>query len=257
MNQAKDEEYIFNLKFAKITGLYQILDSKTTKVYGYNVYHIVIMIIGLFAFTISMINLFSLYHLTNDLNAFMYYSGLFINFLLAYYKMSNILYHSDSLQKCMFDVTCCNFLSYQHYDRNVFKKWRSLTILGLYTYSIILSVVAVFWIAYPCLIKSLVITVRKHDGSYSKHRINIYNSFYMVPDDIYNNQFNIFFILDIILYIPYDYFLITFDYVLIIMCFAFSCQLETISDGIASMGYECAPNNLSTYVVYILLFNII
>lgn len=250
MDQLKEKNYIFDFKFVKILGLYQILDFKTIKMCGYNNYHIGVIILGLYVFTISMINMNFLFRLANDITAFMYYSGIFINFLLSSYKIVNIIYFSKDLWKCMVDITNCNFLSYQHYNKNVFKNWRSITILVLYIYAV-LTIVAIFgWILTTVIIKATFITVRNHDGSYSKRRMSILNSFYMVPDDMYDNNFNIFFIMDVILFIGYDYFIVIFVNIITIMCFAFSSQMETICDGISSLGYNDSQDRLSKYNIY-------
>lgn len=254
MDLAKAENYIFDLRMAKIIGLYQIFDSETTKIYGHNLTHIGILVLFLFVFTISTVNVIGLYYLANDLNVFMYFTGLLINFLLSCYNIANILYHSKNLWKCMVNVTCCNFLSYQKYNKNVFKSWWSLTVQVLHIYNIIFIIAVVFWLINPFVIKYALthITIRNRDGLYIKYRINIYNMFYMIPNDMYNNNFNIFLLLDIIICIGFDYFLMIFDYIIIIMFFAFSSQLETISDEIASLDHECLQNDLNTYSFYYL-----
>lgn len=250
MDQLKEKNYIFDLTFMKILGLYQIFNFKTIKMSGYNNYHISIIILGLYVITISMINMNFLFWLANDITAFMYYSGIFINFLLSSYKILNIIYFSKDLWKCMVDITNCNFLSYQHYNKNLFKNWRSITILVLYIYAVLTIVAIVGWIVTTVIMKVTFITVRNHDGSYSKRRMNILNSFYMVPDNIYDNYFNIFFIMDVILFISYDYFIIIFVNIIIIMCLAFSSQTETICNGIASLGYDDSQDSSSKYNIY-------
>lgn len=247
MDQSNIKNYIFDLKFVKILGLYQMLDFKTIQMCGYNNYHIGIMIFVLYEFTISMINMIFLYRLANDITAFMYYSGIFFNFILSSYKILNILYFSKDLWKCMVDITNCSFLSYQHYNKNVFKNWRSITILVLYIYAILTIVVLLVWTITTIMMNNTFITIRNRDGLYSKHRMSILNSFYMVSNDTYDNNFNILFIMEIILLIVFDYFIFIFVNIITIMCFAFSCQLETICDGIASLGYECSHDNLGKY----------
>lgn len=247
MDQLKEKNYIFDLKFVKILGLYQILDFKTIKMRKYNNYQIGIMILGLYEFTISMINMTFLYRLTNDLTAFMYYSGIFINFLLSSYKIVNILYFSKDLWKCMADITNCNFLSYQHYNKNVFKNWRRVTTLVSYIFAILTIVVIIVWTITTIIMKTTFITVRNRDGLYSKRRMSILNSFFMVSDDMYDNNFNIYFIIDVVLLIAFDYFIFIFINIIIIMCFGFSSQLETICNGIASLGYNDLQDSLGKY----------
>lgn len=250
MDQSKEKNYIFDLKFVKILGLYQMLDFKTIQMCGYNNYHISIMILVLYEFTISMINVIFLYQLANDITAFMYYSGIFFNFLLSSYKIVNILYFSEDLWKCMVDITNCNFLSYQHYNKNVFKIFRSITILVLYIYAILTIVVIVVWTITTVMMNNTFITIRNRDGLYNKRRMSILNAFYMVPNDMYDNNFNILFIVEIILLIVFDYFICIFLNIIIIMCSAFSSQLETICNGIASLGYKCSHNNSGKYKTY-------
>ncbi|XP_060835649.1 odorant receptor 46a-like [Rhopalosiphum padi] len=245
MDSKHEKQYIFNMNLARIMGLYQILTPTSTKICGYNIYHTVIVVFGSFMLAISMLFPIGLLYLRNDIIALMYYMGCISNFVLSSYKMGNILYYSKDIWKCI-DVTSFYFISYKHYDRNVFKKWQTRSIRVTYLYIVIALFAFFCWIFSPCVMNKSIITIRNIDGSYSKYRMNIFNIYLIASHETYNTYFYIFYIIEIIVSVCYVYFTIIFDVLMLLICFAISYQLETISNTIESFGYEkCTQNNIS------------
>ncbi|KAF0766000.1 odorant receptor 46a-like, partial [Aphis craccivora] len=224
MDSKHEKQYIFNMKLAKIMGLYQILTPDSISIFGYNIYHIVIVFFGAFMFVISMLFPIGLLYLRNDMIALMYYMGCISNFILSSYKMGNILYYSKDIWRCI-DVTNFYFISYKHYDRNLFKNWQTRSIRITYIYIVIALFAFFCWIFSPCVMNKSIITIRNIDGSYTSH-------------ETYNMHFYIFYIIEIIVSVCYVYFTIIFDVLMLLICFAISYQLETISSTIKSLGYN-------------------
>lgn len=247
MDITKEEQYIVNLKLEKLLGIYKILDSsKSAKIFGCNVYHIGIVIVGLYMFPLSIWNMIGVYQLRNDVIAMAFYLGCTGNFILACYKIANILYYSRDIWKCI-DITSFHFTSYLHYDRNVFMNWRKRSIQLSYVYNIVAAICVSLWIYSPFLLKNTTVKIRQMDGSYSINRMNVYNIFLMVSKDTYDKHFDKFLFLEIIISLCFLYFTIIFDNIIIIMCIALSSQLDTINDGIRSLGYRCySRENSST-----------
>lgn len=248
MDSKHEKQYIFNMKLAKIMGLYQILTPNSTSIFGYNIYHIVIVFFGSFMFVISMLFPIGLLYLRNDMIALMYYMGCISNFILSSYKMGNILYYSKDIWKCI-DVTNFYFISYKHYDRNLFKNWQTRSIRITYIYIVIALFAFFCWIFSPCVMNKSIITIRNIDGSYSKYRMNIFNIYLIASHETYNMNFYIFYTIEIIVSVCYVYFTIIFDVLMLLICFAISYQLETISKTIKSLGYNlCIQDNIGAYV---------
>lgn len=246
MDLTKQEEYIFNLKLEKLLGIYQILDSsKSAKIFGRNVYHIGIVIVGLYMFPLSMWNMIGVYRLTNDVVAMTFYIGCMGNFIFSCFKIANILYYSSDIWKCI-DITSFHFTSYPHYDNNVFKNWRKWSIQVSYVYTVVATICVTLWIVSPFLLRNTVVKIRRLDGSYSINRMNVYNMFLMVSEDTYNNHFDKFLFLEIIISLCFLYFTMIFDNIIIIMCIALSSQLDTINDGIRTLGYGCCSRDNSS-----------
>ncbi|XP_016661271.2 uncharacterized protein LOC103309944 [Acyrthosiphon pisum] len=237
MDSKQEKQYIFNMKLARIMGLYQILFPNSTSFFGYNIYHVVTVFFVSFTFAISMLFPIGLLYLRNDIIAIMYYMGCISNFLLSCFKMVNILYHSKDIWKCI-DVTSFNYILYKHYDRNVFKNWQTRSIRITYIYIVIALFAFFCWIFSPCIMNKSVIAIRNIDGSYSKYRMNIFNLYLIASNETYNKNFYIFYVIEIIISICYVYFTIVFDVLMLLVCFAISYQLETISNTIKSLGHE-------------------
>ncbi|XP_025195448.1 odorant receptor 4-like [Melanaphis sacchari] len=242
MDSKQEKQYIFNMKLARIMGLYQILTPNSTKIFNYNIYHVVIVFFGSFMFIISMLFPIGLLYLRNDIIAFMYYMGCINNFLLSSYKMGNILYYSKDIWKCI-DVTSFYFVSYKHYDRNLFENCQKRSIRITYIYIVIALFAFFCWIFSPCVMNKSIITIRNIDGSYSNYRMNIFNIYLLASHETYNMNFYIFYIIEIIVSVCYVYFTIVFDVLMLLICFAISYQLETISNSIKLLGYEIATQD--------------
>ncbi|CAI6364119.1 unnamed protein product [Macrosiphum euphorbiae] len=243
MDSKQEKQYIFNMKLARIMGLYQILIPSSFSIFGYNIYHIITVFFVSFTFAISMLFPIGLLYLRNDIIAIMYYMGCISNFLLSCFKMVNILYHSKDIWKCI-DVTSFNYISYKNYDRNVFKNWQSRSIRVTYIYIVIALFAFFCWIFSPCIMNKSVIAIRNIDGSYSKYRMNIFNLYLIASNETYNRNFYIFYVIEIIISICYVYFTIVFDVLMLLVCFAISYQLETISNTIKSLGHEIRTRDI-------------
>lgn len=258
MDLKNEKQYIFNMKLARAMGLYQILNPNSTKIYGHNIYHIVVLVFGSFMFAASMLFPIGLVHLRNDMIAFMYYNGCISNFLLSCYKISNILYYSDIIWQCI-DVTSFYFISYKHYDRNVFKNWQKRCTQTTYVYIIIALFAFFCWIFSPSAMNKSIIMIRNVDGSYSKYRMNIFNIYLLASHETYNLHFYVFYAIEIVISICYMYFTIVFDVLMVLICFAISYQLETISSTIETLGYKTrTPQDIpSEYMKFFFLLFIV
>lgn len=240
------KNYMFDEKYMKFLGLYKLLDSSSSNIFGYNGFHITIMTMILFIVIYFMENLIFLYTMANDLTAFLYSVAVIINTFLIIFKIIIIIYYSKDLWKCI-ENTNINFLSYKHYNRNIFYDWRRRSILLIYLYTILFSIGLSFWIIIPIILKDTNITIRQFDGSYINNRFNVLNVLFIMSEDTYNKYFYIFYVCEVVIEMCFLYFASIFDIIIYIVCYALLCQLETICDGIRSLGYKYSlPDSLGT-----------
>lgn len=246
----RENKNIFNLRVAKFTTLYQILNPSTTKIYGYNVYHVLIVLLMLYMFTISMSLVASLYYLTNDIIGIALCFGYIENFIYACLKMINIIYYSKYIWKYT-RVANASFMTYKHYNQNIYNSWQTRLALLNKLYLIVTYVVLFAWGSTPFIFNHASLLIRRADDSVEKYRMNVYNLFMIFPAEKYNEHFMIFFSFELLTMTSYAYFTIIFDILIFTMTLALSCQLDAISDAISSIGHnKHASDNVKLYGLY-------
>lgn len=247
MDPTDGQRYEINMQLAKCLGLYRILNPNTTKIFGHNVYHIVIVILGLFICTISIFYPICFYNLTKNVSAFPFFLGCLSSYMLSFYKIIIIVYYSDDIWKCI-EVISLDSMSYKHYNRKIFEKWRIRSVNVSYVYVLIIFSILLSWCFSPYAYYKKMEALRNYDSPYSGYLMNIFNLYSSILDQLYNDHFSILYIAEINILVFFLYFSTTFDMFMVFMCFAMSCQLETICDGIESLVQDKSPkNNMSTY----------
>lgn len=244
-----EKNYIFSLTLTKLVGLYQILDPDTCKMYGFNTYHVGIYVFSLYLFVISLLGLVGLYYSMNDWVAFVLNLGFPENFLFAIYKVIHIVHYSKDMWKLLgvsrFDLFSCG-----RYNRHIFEKWQRFCTRVTYAYVIILFFCMLIWTLVPCIFNSNTIMIKNRDGSFSEYRMNIINQYLIVSDVTYNKHYNAFYCIEIVILCSFLYITMIYDILVVIMFFALSYQLETISDAVQNLGYRRSTDNISTYITY-------
>ncbi|VVC28587.1 Olfactory receptor, insect [Cinara cedri] len=231
-------KYLYSLSLVKLIGLYQILDPETVRIYGYNAYHVGIVLSCLFISAICVPSPLGLYHWSNDLNAFVFYFGCVGNFMLTVFKMINIVYYSEDIRKCI-EIARFGFMSsYQHYNMEIFKKWQKWLTSVTFVYVLIVPPLIVVWLISPWVLNKTMVKIKNVEGSYSEYRMNIYNMYLMVTPQTYNEYYILLYAIEAVLQVAFIYFQIVFDIILVIICSALSCQLETICDAVQTLGHD-------------------
>lgn len=250
-----ENKCILNLKLSKLVGLYQILDPNTGKMFGYNVYRVIVVLFSLTLFGVATFFPMSLYYLKNDVMAFTFNLGCSQNLAFCSYKMILILYHTGDIWECI-EVTGLEFIAYEKYDRNVFNDWRGISWRITRVYIVFCVLVTVVFILDPLVFNTAMVTIKNIDGSFSNYRNNVLNTYMsLITDETYNNRyFYVFFATDTITVISFVYCSMVFDIIMLVICCALSCHLETISNAIGSLGHERSIiSNTSTYAFFFFL----
>lgn len=250
MDPTDGQRYEINMQLVKCMGLYRILDPSTTKIFSYNAYHIAIVVLGLLCI-ISIFYPICFYYLTKNVAEFSYYLGYLSNYLLSFYKIIIIVYYSDDIWKCI-EIISPDSMSYKHYNKKIFEKWRRRSVNVSYVYVLIIFVILLSWYFSPYVYYKTMDSARHHDSPYSSYLMNIFNLYSLKLDQLYSERFSVLYIAETNVLVCFLYFSTTFDTFMVLMCFAMFCQLETICDGIESLVQDKRPkNNMSTYnIIY-------
>lgn len=247
MNPPIDENYVFNFRLSKFIGLYQILNPCTKKYYNQNVYHIIIILLSVYIFSISILSPIGLYNLINDAIPFAFYMGTIEQFFFSIYKVLNIVYYSNVLWKCMIN-TNNKFMSCGLNNRNIFNYWQNYSAKMALIYIIMICFIILIWASCPLIFNKTIVTVRNLDGSYSIFKINIFNVYVPISDEVYNKYFTIFYIIEFIALILFITFSTIYDIFMIMICYTFVCQLEMINDGLKKLMHnKSSAGSISEY----------
>lgn len=246
MDLVKTKSYTFNYNLANIIGLNLILNSKTIKILGYKVNHIIIILFLLAFLTITVTCSIGLYYFRNDIFISFLFIGYISNHAFVSYKIMNIKYNSRDLWKII-NISSLDFMAYKHYNRNVFEKWKKLSIRVTYLQTFMSLFALIVWGFSAILLKNEILTIKNINGSIQRFRMNISNLCIFLSSDTYNDNFSIFYLLEILILICYLYCILIFDIVMISICLALSCDLDLISKAIESLGYISHSPTTSKY----------
>jgi len=97
------KNHVFNIRLAKIIGLYQMLDPGTIKFCGTNIYHIAVASIVLYSCAVSiMLNVSGLYYWTANMPISLdYFWKAEIMVFILCYKMWIVVHRSDDIWNCL------------------------------------------------------------------------------------------------------------------------------------------------------------
>ncbi|XP_050057787.1 uncharacterized protein LOC126550395 isoform X2 [Aphis gossypii] len=240
MMDVRDENnYVFNIRLARRIGLYQILDSKTIKYRGKNVYHIFIAFIALYWCVILIVfSVSSVHYWTNNMTISIDYFWKAENTLFIIYKMWIVIYHSNDIWNCL-SITWYGFTSsFSFQKRHILDRWRkrsmSFSTLFAFTYFFGLTI----FVGLTQIFRNDTTPVKNRDGSVGYYRQNIMNFYIIVSDETYNTYYNTFFFAEALLTVSLATFFLLFDILLVTLCFAICGQMEMIKSDFESVGHK-------------------
>lgn len=240
----------------KITGLYQLLNPNTSKLFGRNInfYKLCGLISVLYlALVLVMCNI-SIYYSLNDFAEVVKYIMLIIATLFALIKMYFIIRNSDVLWKFI-EFTSIDLLSYSGHQRAILVDARTISMkVSKFIISVWIIVITI-WILSPIIISGNYINVKSKNATCNRYRYNMLNLLFPVSDQFYNDNFKLFYLLETVALIFYGYSMISFDYLMISMCIAISYQLKMIAKSYSTLGYKNAFKSELIYVLSIQNYN--
>lgn len=234
-----DTRYVFDWTFGKRVGLYQMLCPDTARVCGRNVFHAVVLAGALYMLAVFAFCPRGLYRLTGDFAAFAFYAGVEVNHLFGCYKIAVVLRHSDALWSCA-DVTRADFACRARHrddgETTTFRLWLARTARIVRAFAGTCAAAYLFWVSTPWAARGAAVTVTNPDRSRTQYRLNIFNLHLTASGAAYDAHFGWFYAVELLCISFYAYFTFVFDVIMLMMCFAISCQLELINGAIASLG---------------------
>jgi len=240
MLDVQDENnYVFNIWLAKRIGLYQMLDPKTTKYRGKNVYHIVISFIALYWCAILILfNVSGMCYWTNNMTLSMDYFWKAENTIFLMYKIWIITHYSNDIWNCL-SVTWYGFTSsFNFRKRHVLDRWRkrSMRFSTLFAFMYLFSMAIYAGITQT--FRNEITPVKNRDGSVGYYRQNILNFYIIVSDETYNTYYNTFCFAEALFTVTLTMVIILFDIILITLFFAICGQMKMICSSFESVGYK-------------------
>lgn len=230
-------KYITAMKLTAYTGLYQIINPESPKIFNYNVYHVfVVMYLGFIAIMLATIPL-GLYHWANDRSQFTMGLILLVNYFFSCCKIITIIKNWKKIWECL-DVTRIDFMKYKKHDLSILNNYMIRAFKITYSYRTFCYILLIIFYLIPHVLINVRMTIKQRDGSYWNYRINVHNLYMPVLVETYNTYFSYFYVIEVAFGFCYIVFTVMFDNYLVSMSLAISGHIETISNSFLSLGYE-------------------
>lgn len=230
---------LFDWKLAKAVGLRQILDPGSARVCVYNAYHLALTFgLVLPSSTMAVLSLVGLYRWSNDQLAVTLYPAYAFQFMFSCGKIARIMHHSGVLWQCYESLATVRPASG---NRGTHRHWRRLS---AWLSAALVAMSAFVWFAWSACPYALSLTattsavvIKGPAGVEHKYRLNVYNLNFPFSDTAYNDNFFVFYCLELVVLTNTVYSNLLFDLIIVTMCSAICCQLQTVGDAIRMLGH--------------------
>lgn len=233
-----NSETVINLKLFKQLRLYQLFDPSTRKIFNFNIYQLILILI-LFVYVCIIIFGLSGYivgtKITPDnISESLILCTHIVN-IVTLLKAINFLYKANDIWE-LFNVTRINFLTSRHCRKyiNNHKKYQKLSskiVNCIITMTIISGVI---WTTFP-----LVLYAKSFGDLNAVERFeNILNYRFPVTISTYNKYFILFYIMELIITMIVAFLQINFTIYIVSFSFVIVAQYKIIALAFASIGYD-------------------
>ncbi|CAI6344614.1 unnamed protein product [Macrosiphum euphorbiae] len=228
-----------NIQLLKTIGLYQILDSHSTKLFGYNVFKCV-AVIEVFILTVTIsASVLNMFYFLSEINEATRYFTLCLIASVPIFKLRYIIGYSDTIWNCL-HITSVEYLSYEYHSRYIIEVGRKKLKQFLIIFLVLWIAVFIAWILTPFIVQNSYLRVEAENVIYH-YRTNILNFVYPATDKLYNGNFIMFYNIELTVTIVWAHSTIIFDILLISMCITIECYLKTIANTFSKLG--CVENH--------------
>lgn len=236
MDKDDQQNHLISLRFMKVTGLYQLIDPRTPKHYGLNLYEVGAAVE--FAITLVMIStlFYSSSYYVQDTNELMSHFMCALAVVFASIKLFYVRKNARSIWNCL-EMTSFGFLSHEFHDRRSLRKDRSRSISVSSVFIVLWSFVVIAWCLSPFFFQDVYMTIESN-GHVRRLRYNSLNIVYPVTEQFYNDNFLVFYFLDSIQIAIWGHVTILYDSFVVSMCIAIISQLRTIAESYNRMSFK-------------------
>jgi len=225
---------MINTGLMKITGLYHVLDSRSPKIFGHNVFICMSVVQMSSLLLLTVIFPANIYYFSDDINVVMQYLMLFTSDVLSILKLYVTIVNSDTIWNCI-QMTSIDNLSYKYYDRRMLRdgqlKSKSYSILIMFMWmSLMLS-----WGLIPLFVTNYFLEAQVENEIY-RYRFNILSLVFPVTDQFYNDNFMIYYYIEFVYLMLWCHCTMNFDILLLSMNITFKYQLKTIANSFSTFN---------------------
>ncbi|XP_050057584.1 odorant receptor 46a-like [Aphis gossypii] len=242
-----EDNLMINTGLMKITGLYHVLDSRSLKIFGHNVFKCLSVVQMSSLILLTVIFLSNIYYFLDDINAVMHYSTLLTSDMISIFKLYVTIVNSDTIWNCI-QMTSIDDLSYKYHDRRILingqSKSKSYSILIMFMWmNLIIS-----WSLAPLFVTNFFLELEVENEIY-RYRLSIMNFVFPVTDQFYNENYVIYYCIEFTGLILWCHCTMNFDILLLSMNITFKYQLKTIANSFSTFNIKnYVENNLTKNV---------
>lgn len=240
MENYDEQKMLFNVPLAKCFGLYQILDPRTVKIFGYNAYHVGTVALAMYGSFMSMVLCVNGWHswTHGDTTSSVMYFMMAENGFYVVYKMMTLVRYSRQVWRFL-AVTRFDFTSlHRRSNGRVFGIGRARSLRLTNVLAVLLMGEFTWYVFCPLLLYGTYVPVKNSDGSTSSYRLNIFNAYLPVSADKYNEYFFAFYTAEMVFYVFFSFSWLIFDSFIITCCLAVTFQLAMVCESFESLGHS-------------------
>ncbi|XP_050525975.1 uncharacterized protein LOC126896875 isoform X2 [Daktulosphaira vitifoliae] len=230
------EKYIFNIPLALLLGQYYILNPKSSKLFGYNILHIIFVTFVAIVFVVFTCTFpISLYILINDTNQLAMEIFSVINVTFSCCKIVTIIRNSTRLWNLL-EVTRIDFIIKN--GSNSLQKCRVKLIKFTYT-TFLFYMMQLLWIYFTYLNRHNFQKIKFKGNIYKEYKTNFFQLYMPVSEYSYNiKYFKYIYIFEFVTAFNFVYFTTFFDMIVMPICICLSGQLSAIGESYSSVGHR-------------------
>jgi len=229
-----EDDFMINMRLMKKTGFYQILDSRSQKVFGHNVFKCMSIVQISILLSAAVIFILNIYYFLDDINIVMMYLHVVTSDVLSVSKLYCILQNADTIWNCIQQTSIDN-LSYKYHDKRILEGGR----LRSKSYSILIIFMwinlVIFWGMAPLFVTNYFLNVENNNQIY-RYRFNVLNFAFPVTDRFYNDNFMIYYCMEFLTLALWGHSTMNFDVLLLSMIITFKYQLKTIANSFSTFN---------------------
>ncbi|XP_029347261.1 uncharacterized protein LOC107884467 isoform X2 [Acyrthosiphon pisum] len=230
-----EDKLMANTKLLKTIGLYQILNSSSPKVFGYNIFKCITIIEAFIAAAVVLGCILNAFFCLSDLPETTRYFTIGVMCTITFFKLCCIIGYSDTIWNCLHIITSVKYLTYKYHSKRMLKVGRKKSKSILILFLVVWITVYVNWMFMPIVIQNSYLKVEAGNLIYH-FRTNIISLVYPATDKFYNDNFLTFYTMEFIIMLVGIHCTFMFDMLLILMCTTIACYLKTIANSFSTLG---------------------